>query len=158
MINFLTLSQLGPPDLARASCVCQAWCHDGHVALAQVRVCASIRVQAVMRRCLATTTAARMRSDKFLDMLHDRRPATARFEEGLGIPQPLWAAFSACAFQRLCHQWEVGETYQEYAADKLLSHDMAPSAECFRVRGRGLLAALSCARRLTIEQLACLGV
>ena len=110
-----------------------------------------------MRRCLAMMTAARVRSDKFLDMLHDHRP-TACFEEGLGIPQPLWAAFSACAFQELCDRRGLGETYQEHARDKLLSYDMAAPVECFRASGRGLLAALYFARRLTIKQLVCLGV
>ncbi len=54
--------------------------------------------------------------------------------------------------------FELGDTYQEWAADKLRMYDLDAPADCCSLSGRGLLIALYFARRLTIEQLACLGV
>ena len=90
--------------------------------------------------------------------MHGQAPADA--DEGLGIPQPLWAAYIACSMHQLFSGdwWELGETYQEWAADKLCMYDLDAPADCFSLSGRGLLTALHFAQRLTIEQLACLGV
>ena len=146
------ISYLGIHDLTRASCACAAWYLAGGPARLELRTRAAVRIQAVARRSLAAMRTARLRCDKFHVMLHGQAPADA--DEGLGIPLPLWTAYSACSM----HQLELGGTYQEWAADKLCMYDLDAPADCFSLSGRGLLIALYFARRLTIEQLACLGV
>ncbi len=135
-----------------ASCTCAAWCRAGGPAWLELRARAAVRIQAAARRSLAAMKTARLRCEKFCVMLQGQAPADA--DEGLGIPQPLWASYSACSI----HQLEWGDTYQEWAANKLRMYAQDAPADCFSLSGRGLLAALYFARRLTIEQLACLGV
>ncbi len=149
--ELVPISFLGPHDLMCASCACAAWYRAGGPAWLELRARAAVRIQAAARRSLATMKTARLRCEKFCVMLQGH-PADA--DEGLGIQQPLWAAYSACSM----HQLESGDTYQEWAADKLCMYDMDAPADCFSLSGRGLLMALYFARRLTIEQLACLGV
>ena len=134
-----------------ASCTCAAWYRAGGLAWLELRARAAVRIQAAARRSLAAMKTARLRCEKFCAMLH-RHPPDA--DEGLGIPLPLWTAYSAYTM----HQLELGGTYQEWAADKLRMYDLDAPADCFSLSGRGLLIALYFARRLTIEQLACLGV
>ena len=152
------ISYLGLHDLMCASCTCVAWYRDGGTAWLELRTRAAVRIQAAARRSLATMKTARLRCDKFCVMLQGQAPADA--DEGLGIPQTLWAAYSAITVHQLFYDdwFELGDTYQEWAADKLCMYDLDAPADCFSLSGRGLLIALYFARRLTIEQLACLGV
>ena len=109
-----------------------------------------------MRQSLSVMVAARKRADWFRDILWGRVPSICS-DESYGAPRQLWVAHSACSYQDadLDLAGLFGTTYQEYVGEKLSLHDMP--APCFRIRGEGLLPALYCASRLTLEQLMCIG-
>ena len=153
----LWLCFLGPSALTRAMCTSRADLLDGLVAWEMLQREAAIRIQSATRRSLSLMVAARKRADWFRDILWGRVPSICS-DESYGAPRQLWVAYSACSHQDADLDF-VGPfvTYQEYVGEKLSLHDMPAPDECFRVRGEGLLPALHCASRLTLEQLMCIG-
>ena len=129
------ISYLGLHDLMYASCTCAAWYRDGGLALLELRNRAAVRIQTAVRRSLATMKTARLRCDKCRVMLHGQAPADA--DESLRIPQPLWAAYFACSVHdRFSGDWcELGDTYQEWAADKLCMYGLDAPADCLSLSG-----------------------
>ncbi len=156
-----------PPDLARICCVSLECVRLGQHAWEVLRREAAVRIQSTWRLQLAVLRVARLRHLMFPDTLiglplmggyvRSRIPADA---PSLGIRHSVWVAYSAVSYQRLVQEdwWTHKERYQEYASKKLTFHGMNHAMHRFDVPGRGLLSALRVANRLTVEELACLGV
>ena len=156
-----------PPDLARICCVSLECVRLGQRAWEVLRREAAVRIQSTWRLQLAVLRVARLRHLMFPDTLiglplmggyvRSHIPSDA---PSLGIRHSVWAAYSACTYQCLVQEdwWINKELYQEYASKKLTLHGMGHAMHRFDVQGRGLLSALRVANRLTVEELACLGV
>ena len=152
-MDFWSISYLGSHDMARATCVSRDWRYEAGIAWGQMRYRAAVRIQSAMRRSLAVLKTARLLSDKYLDLLNE---TVQTEEDGLGIPQKYWAAYVACSYDHV--QDVFGDNVQIFAAEKLFLHGMDAPAESFLLSGLGLLGSLHFTRRLTIEQLACMGI
>jgi len=134
------LCYLVPSDLARASCVGRSWRSSSGVAWATLDRAAR-RIQRVTRAALAKMETTLLRSDKFWRMLHSPTDED--------IPRILWAAYHSCHVPAPGVQWAI---------DKLRQNGMPAPADAVLNLRPGLLGAFAFHRRITIEQLQCLGI
>ena len=147
-------SFLVPVDVARAARVCREW-RAASSAILETILRAATKIQNAVRRCLALRLATRLRHDRFLAELFGGRGSPA------DIPLELWAAFQAVSLTGELHDHPLGgglhPWVSAWAHEKLQRYSMPAPATAY-ASGPGLLGALHFMRRLTVDQLWCLGV
>ena len=143
-VRFSVMCFLNAPSLARASCVSKDWHRDSNVVWQVIRDRAARKIQCSIRYVLANIRVLDIRRTDFELMLHSPSRYTSLFD----IPHCNWVAYQACMISNFGAMW---------ATSKLQAYDMPVACEA-ALAGSSLMASFALARKLTIEQMMCLGI